>query len=62
MYLKKIVPEHHSKNIFVKKLFLKCFEAAIKLAQPKSKFSNNLKVVDLGCGESILLKLIEKKF
>ena len=62
MKLKEIVPEYHSKNIFVRSLFLKRLEIAIRLAEPKLKSDSDLKVIDLGCGEGVLLKLIEENF
>lgn len=62
MKLKEIVPQYHSKNPLVKKLFLHRLHIAIKLAEPKLRSAKKLSVVDLGCGEGILLKLIEEKF
>lgn len=62
MNLKEIVPEYHSKNILVKRLFFKRIELAIELAKSKLESDNDTNVIDLGCGEGILLKLLEEKF
>lgn len=62
MKLREIVPEYHSKNIFIKSLFLKRLKIAIRLVWSKLGSSNNLKVIDLGCGEGNFLKLIEENF
>lgn len=60
MKLKEIVPEYHSKNIFIRSLFFKRLEVAIKLARPKLERNESLRVIDLGCGEGVLLKLLEE--
>lgn len=62
MKLKEIVPEYHSKSIFIRTLFLKRLKIAIRLAWSKLGLRDDLKVVDLGCGEGKLLELVEKKF
>jgi len=62
MQLEEIVPEYHSKNVFVRSLFLKRLKIAIQLARSELNSNNNLKVIDLGCGEGVLLKLLEKEF
>jgi len=60
MDLEKIVPEYHSKNIFIRSLFLKRLEVAVKLARPKLEAGEILRIIDLGCGEGVLLKLLEE--
>lgn len=60
--LEEIVPEYHSKNTFLRNLFFKRLELAIELAKSKLNLNKNLKVIDLGCGEGLLLSLFEKKF
>ena len=60
--LEKIVPEYHSKNVFLRNLFFKRLELAIELAKSKLNSNKNLNVIDLGCGEGLLLQLLEKKF
>jgi len=62
MDLKEIVPEYHSKNIFVRGLFLKRLERALQLVRSKLQSGGELKIVDLGCGEGKFLKLIEENF
>lgn len=62
MELKEIVPEYHSKNLLVRKLFWKRLQIALQLAESKLRSGEDLSVVDLGCGEGILLKLIEERF
>lgn len=62
MKLKEIVPEYHSKNIFIRTLFLKRLKTAIRLTWSKLGLRDDLKVVDLGCGEGNFLKLIEENF
>jgi len=62
MELKEIVPEYHSKNVFVRSLFLNRLKLTIQLALSKLESGGNLNVIDLGCGEGILLKLLEEKF
>lgn len=60
MKLFQIVPEYHSKNPLVRKLFFKRFEAAIQLAEIKKDSCQ--KVIDLGCGEGLFLKLLQERF
>jgi len=60
MDLKEIVPEYHSKNIFVRGLFLKRLKIALQLARSKLESGGEFKIVDLGCGEGNFLKLIEE--
>ncbi|MFH1894703.1 MAG: class I SAM-dependent methyltransferase [Patescibacteria group bacterium] len=62
MEIEAIIPEYHSKNILVRKLFLKRLEIAIGLAQKKINLKNDLNIIDLGCGEGKLLKLLEERF
>lgn len=62
MELKEIVPEYHSKNVFVRNLFLKRLEIALRLAEARLKSRDDLRVVDLGCGEGNFLKLLEENF
>lgn len=62
MNLEGIVPEYRSKNIFIRSLFFKRLGIAIKLVRPKLGAGESLRVIDLGCGEGILLKLLEENF
>ena len=62
MELKEIVPEYHSKNVFARSLFLNRLKSAIQLASSKLESDDNSNTIDLGCGEGILLKLLEEKF
>jgi len=62
MDLKKIVPEYRSKNFLVRKLFFRRLETAFDLFCSKLNREENLRLVDLGCGEGVFLKMIEKKF
>jgi len=62
MDLKEIVPEYHSKNIFVRNLFLKRLKIALQLAGSRLESGGEFKIVDLGCGEGNFLKLIEENF
>ena len=61
MKLEKIVPEYHSGNIIVKKLFFNRLKSAIKLADEKLKRGNK-NVIDLGCGEGLLLRILENNY
>lgn len=61
MELKNIVAEYDSKNLLVKKLFLKRLEIAIQLALPILNKLNEPAIIDIGCGQGKLLKLLEKK-
>jgi len=60
MQLKEIVPEYRSKNPFVRKLFLNRLDSAIKLVGDDKSILK--KIIDLGCGEGTLLKILEKRF
>jgi len=60
MELSEIVPEYHSKNPWLRKLFLKRLETAIQLAD--FKINSRQKVIDLGCGEGLFLKLLQERF
>lgn len=62
MDLKEIVPEYHSKNIFIRSLFLKRLKIALQLAWQKLQSGDELKIIDLGCGEGKFLKLVEENF
>lgn len=62
MKLKEIVPHYYSKNILVRVFFWKRLYLAIQLAQRKLNLDDNLKVIDLGCGQGIFLGLLEKEF
>lgn len=62
MKLKEIVPEYHSRNAFIRNLFLGRLRAALFLAEEKLRSKDWLKVADFGCGEGNLLELIEKGF
>jgi len=61
MKLEEIVPEYSSKNPLIRHLFLKRLGIAFQLAQSELA-KNNFKVVDLGCGDGSMLKIIEEKF
>lgn len=62
MELREIVPEYYSRNIFVRKLFLKRLELAINLALPILKLNQKINIIDLGCGDGSFLKLLEENF
>jgi len=58
----KIVPEYDSKNIFIKRLFLKRLKISIDLFDIIFKQKEIINVADFGCGDGILLKLLEERF
>lgn len=62
MELKEIVPEYHSQNVFIRALFLSRLKSALALAAAKLGKEENLKILDLGCGEGYFLKLLEERF
>jgi len=60
MEIEEIVPHYHSNNFFVRTLFLKRLNLAIKIAEKKLNLPAKIKVIDLGCGEGKLLKRLEE--
>lgn len=62
MKLREILPEYHSNNIFIRTLFFKRLQIAIQLVWSKLGSGDDLKVIDLGCGEGNFLRLVEKSF
>lgn len=62
MDIKTIVPEYYSKNILIRNLFLKRLKLVIQLALPVLKSNRKLNIIDLGCGDGSLLKLLEENF
>lgn len=58
--LHKIVPEYHSRNPLVRWLFLKRLDIAIKLARFQK--DRGLSILDLGCGEGLLLRRLKASY
>lgn len=62
MKIESIVNEYRSKNPIIKKLFLRRINVAVKLADATVKNQNNASIIDIGCGEGMLLKLLRKEY
>lgn len=62
MELKKIVGEYHSQNILVKKLFFDRLKIAVDLARNTLSDNPTASVIDIGCGQGMLLKILKKTF
>ncbi|NTW21960.1 class I SAM-dependent methyltransferase [Candidatus Falkowbacteria bacterium] len=61
MDLEKIVPEYHSNNFLVTWLFHKRLATSISLSETVLKM-DGAKILDVGCGEGLLMKMIEGKY
>jgi 2-polyprenyl-3-methyl-5-hydroxy-6-metoxy-1,4-benzoquinol methylase len=62
MPLKDIIPQYYSTNPLIRRLFWARLKKAIFIASQKIVDSPDVKVVDLGCGQGVFLKLLEEKF
>lgn len=58
--LEDIVPEYHSRNWIVRRLFESRLEEALKLGKLNTKES--LEILDIGCGEGRLLRILRNSY
>lgn len=54
------MPEYHSRNFLVRRLFLKRLELAMELAGIKD--AKGVSVLDIGCGEGLFLKMLRERY